>query len=669
MSFFSSTELLKQAIDCHPLTVASDVSLSVAIGLMNQHQTSYIAIVDGEKLVGIFTERDVVRLAAQSTDFEAVAIAQVISPKLMTVTATEFPDLFSLVSLLNSAEIRHLPLTSDRGTLLGIATPHSLRQALNPADLLQIRRVSDLMVSDVLCAPPTASVLEIAQSMAQHSKSCVIICPSAPENNPPKPLGILTERDILRLKVQGIDFNATSVERVMSMPLLAVQPHVSLWDAHQLMHKQQFRRVVVTDETGVLLGIVTQTTLIQALNPLDIHTNIELLQHAIAEKTQALQDANTKMQQEVAHRIEAETEVRRLNAELEARVGERTAQLEASNRELQETLQRLEATQDELIQAEKMALLGQLIGGIAHEINTPLGAIRSSASNLTGFLIQTLHELPAFFQQLSPDRYADFSALLKQSIQPMMNLSSREKRQAKRQLISQLQSEAIVNAERIADTLVDIGIHHEVDSWLPMLRQKDSETILNTVYRFSSLSKSLEIISIATERAAKVVSALKRYIYPADAQPEKVKTNIIQGIETILTLYQNQFKHGVEIVRKYEECLPEIFCYPDELQQVWMNLIQNSVHAMNARGTIVIEVRQQGNSMLISLSDTGKGIPAPIQNKIFQNFFTTKSIGEGSGMGLFLVKEIVDKHQGKIEFESVPGQTTFRILLPIERQL
>lgn len=667
MSTFPSNKLLEQAIDPQPLTVAPDVSIADTIWQMNQHQTSYIAIVEGEKLVGLFTERDVVRLASQNIDFQTLKIDQVMSPQLVTLSPAQSQDLFSVMSLLNSAQIRHLPITDDCGKLLGIITPQSLRQALNPADLLQIRRVSDLMVSDVLSAPPTASVLEIAEQMAQQCKSCILICPRATENDPQKPVGIITERDIVRFKVQELDFEATSAAEVMSTPLFPVQPDVSLWDAHQLMRQHRFRRLVVTDETGALLGIVTQSTLIQALNPVDINTTIELLQHTIADKTQALRDANTQMQQEVAQRIEAEAEVRRLNAELEARVLERTAQLENSNQELQATLKQLQATQDELIHAEKMVALGQLIGGVAHEINTPLGAIRSSASNLSGFLTQTLQELPTFFQQLSPELHADFFALLERSNSSANNLSHREKRKAKRQLIDRLEAEEIADADRIADTLVDIGIYEEVSSFFSMLKTSESETILDAVYRFSSLNKSTEIISIATERAAKVVSALKQYIYPHN--PEKTSANILEGIETVLTLYHNQFKQGVDIVRNYEDCLPEIWCYPDELQQVWMNLIQNALHAMENQGTISIDVGKTENSLVVSITDTGKGIAIDDREQIFQIFFTTKTWRDGSGMGLYLVKNIINKHGGTIDLESYPGKTRFTIALPLGDEL
>jgi signal transduction histidine kinase len=355
--------------------------------------------------------------------------------------------------------------------------------------------------------------------------------------------------------------------------------------------------------------------------------------------------------------------------EVLARVGTHLAMsylqksLQTKNEGLSTTLEQLKATQSQLIQSEKMALLGQLIAGIGHEINTPLGAIRASVDNIADFLNQALENLPKFLQQLSPERQQDFFALLHKSLQQDMGFSSKEKRQLKRALIRQLQSQNIANAETIADTLVDLGIYDEIEIFLPLLKDPDSQMILNTAYQLSTLKKSTKTISTATDRAAKIVFALKSYAR-YDATAEKVETNITDGIETILTLYHNQIKQGVDVIRNYAN-LPPVLCYPDELNQVWTNLIHNALQAMNNQGTLTIDTTRQDRRVLISIIDSGKGIPQEIQQKIFEPFFTTKPAGQGSGLGLDIVKKILKKHEGTIEVESVPGKTRFTVSLPI----
>ena len=197
-----------------------------------------------------------------------------------------------------------------------------------------------------------------------------------------------------------------------------------------------------------------------------------------------------------------------------------------------------------------------------------------------------------------------------------------------------------------------------------LLQDADSENILQVAYQFASVQKSTRTIITATERAAKVVFALKSYAR-YDRTGEKIQAKIIDGIETVLTLYHNQLKQGVEIVKNYEANLPAIACYPDELNQVWTNLIHNALQAMDYKGAIAIDVTEFDKNIRVSISDTGQGIPPEIKPKIFDPFFTTKPAGEGSGLGLDIVRKIVDKHNGKIEVESVPGQTTFTVLLPI----
>jgi signal transduction histidine kinase len=335
------------------------------------------------------------------------------------------------------------------------------------------------------------------------------------------------------------------------------------------------------------------------------------------------------------------------------------------NEELANTLQELKLTQQELIQSEKMAALGQLVAGVAHEINTPLGAIRSSVENIADFLNQNLEHIPQFLQGLSEENHSYFFALLRNSSQQVTSFSAKEKRQFKRALIHQLESQNIENADTIADTFVDLGVYDDIYPFLPLLQDPDSKNILNSAYQLASLQKSAATIRTAADRAAKVVFALKTYSR-YESTNQKVESNLIEGIETILTLYHNQLKQGVEVIRNYEVNLPLITCYPDELNQVWTNLIDNALQAMKNKGTLKIDVRNQDNQLQVSITDSGQGIPPEVLPKIFQPFFTTKAVGEGSGLGLDIVKKIIEKHQGKIEVESIPNKTTLTVFLPLD---
>ncbi|NEP14375.1 MAG: response regulator [Symploca sp. SIO2C1] len=339
--------------------------------------------------------------------------------------------------------------------------------------------------------------------------------------------------------------------------------------------------------------------------------------------------------------------------------------LQSKNNELVNTLEQLQAAQSQLIESEKMAALGQLIAGISHELNTPLGAINSSVSNIANFWNNHLEELPLFFQKLSPERQADFLILLQKSRQQNITFSTREQRKIRKALTSKLESYSIDKSATIANLLLGIGVYQDLETFLPLLKDPESEKILKTAYQLATVQTSTKNIATASERATKIVFALKTYAH-YDHTIEKRETKIIEGIETVLTLYQNQLRHGVEVIKNYDYSLPAIFCYPDELNQVWTNLIHNALQAMDNKGNLTIEVTRQDANIRVSITDSGKGISPEIQPKIFQPFFTTKPPGEGSGLGLDIVKKIIDKHQGQIEVESVPGKTTFTVYLSID---
>ena len=160
-----------------------------------------------------------------------------------------------------------------------------------------------------------------------------------------------------------------------------------------------------------------------------------------------------------------------------------------------------------------------------------------------------------------------------------------------------------------------------------------------------------------------MVYALKSFSRQ-DHSDELIDTDLKDNIEVVLELYHNQIKQGCEVVRDYNS-LPPIPCYPDELGQVWTNLIHNALQAMDHQGTLTIGIDQNELEAIVSVSDTGKGIPEEIREKIFQPFFTTQPAGEGIGLGLDIVKKIIEKHQGKISVESEEGKgTTFCVYLP-----
>ncbi|MEQ9008882.1 MAG: HAMP domain-containing sensor histidine kinase, partial [Ekhidna sp.] len=182
--------------------------------------------------------------------------------------------------------------------------------------------------------------------------------------------------------------------------------------------------------------------------------------------------------------------------------------------------------------------------------------------------------------------------------------------------------------------------------------------------KLSELKRGTAMINTSTDRASKVVFALKTYSR-YNQSGEKISVNLTEGIETVLTLYYNQLKQGVEVIRNYAE-IPPVSCYADELSQVWTNLIHNALQAMDNRGTLTIDVTQENQQAKISITDSGCGIPEDIKQKIFQPFFTTKPTGEGSGLGLDIVKKIIDKHSGHMTVESQPGRTTFNVFLPIQ---
>jgi CBS domain-containing protein len=292
---------LGDAIDRHPLIVPPSTPLTEVITLISQthYQTcsltdewsppepdmkaghnSCVLIMSGSTLLGILTERDVVRLTAKAINFVETTVAEVMVQPLITLPQKAVQDIFAALFLFRRYRIRHLPIVDEQGLLVGVISHESIRQILRPANLLRFRRVSDVMITQVIHAPLTTPVIELAQLMAENRVSCVVITQPDREDNA-QPVGIITERDMVQFQSFQIDLYKTQAQTVMSAPLFLLSPEDSLWTAHQEMQKRRVGRLVVSWNWGQGLGIITQTSLLRVFDPMEMYGVIENLQQTI----------------------------------------------------------------------------------------------------------------------------------------------------------------------------------------------------------------------------------------------------------------------------------------------------------------------------------------------------------------------------------------------------
>ena len=323
--------------------------------------------------------------------------------------------------------------------------------------------------------------------------------------------------------------------------------------------------------------------------------------------------------------------------------------------------------QSQLVQSEKMASLGQLVASVTHEINTPIGAIKSSGSSITESLHDALVQLPQLLRELDAHTAQLLMQLIEQANTPKATLSSREERAIVKVATEQIDAAGVAQARQKAVVLVNLNAQQSIDKFLPLLQHPEHARILEAASNVAISISSAKNVNVAVDRVAKIVLALKSFSHFNQSQ-EMMEANLAEGIETVLTIYQGQTKVGIEIVRNYEDIAP-LACLADELNQVWTNLIHNALQAMNHEGTLTIGIRREDNAAVVSVGDSGCGIPEEIRSKIFDVFFTTKPAGVGSGLGLDIVKKIIAKHHGRIDVQSEVGVgTTFSVYLPYTMQ-
>jgi len=368
---------LKSAIIRNPLIVTPETMVMDAIAKMSSERSqcettktttsqldhlqmevrsSCVLVLENDRLVGIMTERDVVCLSAKQRPLDRLTMREVMAHPVFTLAESAFTDLFFAINLLQQHHIRHLPILGEDDRVVGIVTHESLRQSSRPIDLLRLRLVNEVMTNDVVCAASEASMLMIAQMMAANRISSVMIVETS--KNPSQawqiPVGIVTERDIVQFQALGLNLENWNAATMMSSPIFAVKPDDSLWMVHQIMEQRFISRLAVVGEQGELLGIVTQTSLLQALNPIELYNLAEILEKKVArleaENLILLQDRNAELEQqqrityqqlqeELSERQKAELALQELNQSLEVKIKERTKALHSSEAQIHAMLQ------------------------------------------------------------------------------------------------------------------------------------------------------------------------------------------------------------------------------------------------------------------------------------------------------------------------------------------
>ena len=784
---------LEQAIDRHPLTAMPETPLAAVLKLMNQVQSSCnlpainsatpgegkneiplweqtrgscVLVLESPKakeesqkprLAGIFTDRDIVEIlingkidSQKNSVPNQLVMAQVMSKEPIALTESEDKDLFAVLSIFRQNNISHLPILNETGEVVGVLTPERIRPVLLPSNILKLRRVSEVMTQPIT-APRTTSLLEIAQILSKHEVNCAVITDvkkvkekkhksegvSIVHRSFQEPVGIVTSRDLAQALFLEIDLVATPVDKVMKTPLACLKPIDSLWVAHKQMQQQQEQRLVIRGQQGELQGIVTQASLLQVLDPTEMHKVVKKLQQSVyqlqAEKLELLRTRNEELETEVRERtakLQEQLERDRLLAQIAMRIHQSLDLDKILNAAVAEVQQFLKADRVVVYRIEPPDVATVVAESVAEGWRSWLGnmlpslyVLESKEASDGHFNIQAVGKVPqadlsaekidwlterqiqaylvvpivqdgqlwgimSTHQCSAPREWqpSEIDLLEKLATQLAIAIQQAQLYQQVQTLNADLEMQVKERTVQLEQKVKELETLHVLkDEFLstvshelrtPLANMKMAIHMLKVVPTSEKCQRYLQILESECIRESELINdLLDLQRLEAATQPiSKEELNLSTWLPTIIESFRDRTKSRQQTIKvQFPEKLPVINSNRASLGRVLAELLNNGCKYTPNEGEIVFKVEcnnQKSDGHIKFMVSNQAEIPASELPKIFDKFYRVPNADPwkqgGTGLGLALVKKLVEQLGGTLAVTSGDGWTTFTVELGIK---